>query len=249
MSAPGFSDSLFCSCSSDQQPMAIHRNGNTGHKGHIVLSVYNGQVVGVRRQHLLDLIHGVGEGFVVDVEIEHISVFQLWKVGEQPCIAHAAVSCQHAMGAFAANGQGCFGQMSNAFTEHTGGYTVVDRQQDIDLWNLDVAHDPFGGEIQQCWVLVILCELCFKGISQRHGFRQVVIVVLGTFQLPLGFFIVQPVHGAGVVRNNLGLVEIVEPLAYFGIGQQGASSEKDAPCQYQRDDSLTHGGVCGDRTP
>ena len=49
--------------------MAIHRNGHAGHEGHIVLAVHNGQVAGVCGQYLLDLIHGVGEGFVIDVEI------------------------------------------------------------------------------------------------------------------------------------------------------------------------------------
>ena len=68
---------LFCSCPSDQKPMAIYRYGYTGHEGYIVLAVHNGQVAGVRRQHLLDLIHRIGKRFIVDVEIENVSVFQL----------------------------------------------------------------------------------------------------------------------------------------------------------------------------
>ena len=66
--------------------MAIHRNGHAGHEGYIVLAVHDGQVAGIRGQHLFNLIHGIGEGFIVDVEIENVSVFQLWKVGEQPPI-------------------------------------------------------------------------------------------------------------------------------------------------------------------
>ena len=100
---PWVSDSLFCSGPSDQQPVTVHRNGHAGHEGHIVLAVHNGQVGGIHWQHLLDLIHSVGEGFVIDVEIENVSVFQLWEVGEQPRIAHAGVPSQHAVGTFTAH--------------------------------------------------------------------------------------------------------------------------------------------------
>ena len=115
------------------------------------------------------------------MEIENISAFQLWKIGKEPRVAHAGVSCQYAMGAGSANRQGCFWQVPDALTEHTGRYAMIDRQQDIDLWNFNVAHDSFGGEVQQRGILVILCEFCFKGVIQRHGFRQLIVVVLGTF--------------------------------------------------------------------
>ena len=91
---------LFCSRPSNQQPMTVHRNGHTGHEGYIVLAVHNGQVAGVRGQHLLDLIHGIGESFSVDVEIEHVAGLQLGKIGKEPHIAHARVPSQHAVGAF-----------------------------------------------------------------------------------------------------------------------------------------------------
>lgn len=80
--------------------MAIHRNGHAGHEGYIVLAVHDGQVAGVRWQHLFDLIHGVGEGFIVNVEIENIPVLKLWEVGKQPSTTHARMTCQHAVGAF-----------------------------------------------------------------------------------------------------------------------------------------------------
>ena len=80
--------------------MTVHRNGHAGHKGHIVLAVHDGQVAGVRGQHLFNQIHGIGEGFIVDVEIENISVLQLGKVGKQASVAHAGMSRQHAVGAF-----------------------------------------------------------------------------------------------------------------------------------------------------
>ena len=80
--------------------MAVHRNGHTGHKGYIVLAVHNGQVAGVCGQHLLDLIHRVGEGFVVNMEVENVATFQLLKVGKQPSTTHAGVPSQHAVGAF-----------------------------------------------------------------------------------------------------------------------------------------------------
>ena len=97
---PWVSDSLFCSCPPDQQPMTVHRNGHTGHEGHIVLAIHDLKVGGVRWQHLFSLIHRVGEGFIVDVEIENISILQLWMIGEQPCTAHARMTSQHAVGAF-----------------------------------------------------------------------------------------------------------------------------------------------------
>ena len=83
--------------------MTIHSNRHAGHKGHIVPSVHDSQVRGVRGQHLLNLIHGVGESFIVDVEIEYISAFQLRKVGKQPSTTHAGVPSQHAVGAFTAH--------------------------------------------------------------------------------------------------------------------------------------------------
>ena len=74
---------LFCSYSPDQQPVTIHRNGHAGYKGYIVLAVHDGQVGGVRWQHLFDLIYGVGEEFVVNVEVENVAVLKLGKVGKQ----------------------------------------------------------------------------------------------------------------------------------------------------------------------
>ena len=91
---------LFCSRPSDQQPMAVHRNGHTGHKGYIVLAVHDGQVGGVRWQYLFDLIYRVGEGFIVNMEVENVAVLKLGKVGKQPSTAHARVPSQHAVGAF-----------------------------------------------------------------------------------------------------------------------------------------------------
>ena len=82
--------------------MTIHSNRHAGHKGHIVPSVHDSQVRGVRGQHLLDLIHGVGKSFSVDVEIEHIPVLKFRKVGKQPSITHAGVPSQHAVGTFTA---------------------------------------------------------------------------------------------------------------------------------------------------
>ena len=83
--------------------MAVHCNGHAGHKGHIVLAVHDLKIGGVCWPHLFDLIHGVGEGFIVDVEIEHVSILQLGEIGEQPRIAHARMTSQHAVGAFAAH--------------------------------------------------------------------------------------------------------------------------------------------------
>ena len=83
--------------------MTVDRYGHTGHKGYIVLAVHNGQVAGVRGQHLLELIHGVGEGFIVYVEIENVTILQFGKVGEQPRVAHAGVPSQHAVGTFTAH--------------------------------------------------------------------------------------------------------------------------------------------------
>ena len=94
---------LFCSRLSDQQPVAVHRNGHTGHEGYIVLSVHDGQVGGVRWQHLFSLIHRVGEGFIVNVEVENIPVLKFRKVGKQPSITHAGVPSQHAVGTFTAH--------------------------------------------------------------------------------------------------------------------------------------------------
>lgn len=103
ISAPGFSDSLFGSGPSDQQPVAVYRDGHAGHKGHIVLAVHDGQVAGVCWQHCFDLIHGVGERFVVDVKIEHVSAFQLRKISKETRVAHAGVPSQHAVGTFTAH--------------------------------------------------------------------------------------------------------------------------------------------------
>ena len=108
--------------------MAIYCNRHTGHEGHIVLAVHDGQVRGIRWQHLLDLIYRVGERFIVDVEIENVAILQFWKIGKETRVAHAGMSCQYAMGAGSANRQGCFWQVPDALTEHTGRYTMVDRQ-------------------------------------------------------------------------------------------------------------------------
>ena len=83
--------------------MTIHRNGHAGHEGHIVPSVHDLKVGGVRGQHLFSLIHRVGEGFIVDVEIEHVAGLQLGKIGKEPHIAHARMTRQYAMGTFTAH--------------------------------------------------------------------------------------------------------------------------------------------------
>ena len=101
--APGVSDSLFCSYPSDQQPVTVHRYGHAGHKGYIVLAIHDLKVGGVRWQHLFSLIHRVGEGFIVNVEVENIPVLKFRKVGKQPSITHAGVPSQHAVGTFTAH--------------------------------------------------------------------------------------------------------------------------------------------------
>ena len=127
--------------------MAVHCNGHAGHKGYIVLAVHDLKVGGVCWQHLFDLIYSVGEGFIVNVEVENVPVLKLGKVGKKPSTTHAAVPSQHAVGAFAAHGQRGFGQMTNALAEYSRRYAVINRQQDVDLGDLDIPHDPFGSEI------------------------------------------------------------------------------------------------------
>ena len=83
--------------------MAVDCNRYAGHEGHIVLAVHDGQVAGVRWQHLFSLIHRVGEGFIVNVEVENIPVLKFRKVGKQPSITHAGVPSQHAVGTFTAH--------------------------------------------------------------------------------------------------------------------------------------------------
>jgi len=108
---------------------------------------------------------------------------------------------------------------------------VVDGQQNIDLRNFNVAHDSFGGEVQERWVLVVFLQLTFKRIGHGNRVSQLPVVFCCPLQFLFCCLVIQTAHRIGIVRNDLGLVEIIEPLTHSGISQQGTSSEKDAPCQ------------------
>ena len=64
--------------------MAVHAHRHTGQQGHIVLALHDGQILGVRGDHRLDLVHGVGQRLVIDMDAELVPDFQLGKVRKEP---------------------------------------------------------------------------------------------------------------------------------------------------------------------
>ena len=89
----------------------------------------------------MDLVHLVGQGFVQHPQGENVPLGELVQVGEQPGGGQAPVAGNHAVGAFAAHGQGGPFDVAHRHLQHLFAGAVVNGQGDIDAGNLHIEGD------------------------------------------------------------------------------------------------------------
>ena len=114
--------------------------------------------------------------------------------------------------------------MAHGDLQHALVHAVVDGQRDLELRDLDVAHDAGTGNIQQRLIL----RQIFPGLPQRvFPLGQPLVISLGSRPHLVVIIIVQRGHALGVGGDGVGLVEGVPVVADAGVQQQGEPCQED----------------------
>ena len=95
---------------------------------------------------------------------------------------------------------------------------MVDGQAHVNFGNLDIAHDPLTGYVQQAFVfgLLLLGEAEAVAVVE-----QVPVILPGGIPDGVIAGVVESGHVFGVGGNGLGLVEGVPVVTDGGVQQQG----------------------------
>ena len=95
---------------------------------------------------------------------------------------------------------------------------VVDGQAHVNFGNLDIAHDPLTGYVQQAFVFGLLLLGEEEAVAAT---TQVPVILPGGVPDGVIAGVVESGHVFGVGGNGLGLVERVPVVTDGGVQQQG----------------------------
>ena len=139
----------------DQQPVAVHAVGRTGHQSHQVHALLCAQITGIRRLHHGDLVHLIAESVVKYREEKVISRLQLVQIREQSRAGQVPVGGYHRMGPLSAYRERAPLQMPCRFLQHFLAGGMEHRKLHIDLGNLHVAHHAVPGQVQAVHICLV----------------------------------------------------------------------------------------------
>ena len=128
------------------------------------------------------------------------------------------------MGVRSADGQGAALQMSDGDLQHFLVGTVVNGQGHVDLGDVDVAHDPGTGDVQD---LVVALHLLVRDFEMVAHVGQILIIGSGFFPHlfdPLRVLMADLVHVAG---DGLGLMHGIPPVTEARIRDETDACQKD----------------------
>ena len=124
----------------DQKALGVDPIRGAGQQGAVVLALDDLQVLHVVWLDNVNRVDLIADLPVQDRDRKAVAKLDLVQVGKQGRAWQAAVANQDGMGRLAANRQARALQVANPVPQHGLGSTMVDRQMDPDLWNVDIGH-------------------------------------------------------------------------------------------------------------
>lgn len=216
---------IFHAVSADQQTMGIDAVGRTGDQRAVILARLDPERRQIRGLHHADLVDLVGERLVEDHHDECVPFFEFIEIGKQLCRGQASVPGQRAVGAFAAHRKGRALQMSDGGLQDLLTGPVVDGQLDIDLGNINVAHDSGGTGREQA---VVLFPLLLGQRPVDAVFRDFVVVGSGRLDHLLVLVVVHVGDLFGVVQNGVRLMHGVPVVREGRVNEESQTDGKYA---------------------
>ena len=147
-------------------------------------------------------------------------------------------------------------QMTNGNLQDSVICPVIDGQRLPYLWNIDVAHDPCIGYVQDAVVFLNLL-FCQGPFNAGHG--QFPVVFFRFFKQPVIIFRIQLGYSGRIGSDCSGLMKAVPPVSHAGIAEK-ADSDQDDQTQNKVDllffnpffhvsvDSLANQSFCSNRS-
>ena len=165
-----------------QETMGIDAVGCTGHQGTVIFSIHNGQFGQVAWKDDPDLIHFIGQDLIQNVHDKGITVGQLVQVGKEPGAGETSVAGYNAVASFSSHREARALQMADGCLKSTFFGTMVDGQDHIDPWDLDIPHDTGPAYVQQ--VIVFLFFLfCQRPSDSCLGDLRIICLCFPQYQL------------------------------------------------------------------
>ena len=140
----------------DQHAVAVDAVGRAGDECAEILSLFNFQVVQGFREHDPDLVDLVGVGLVQDGEREGITLCHLAQIRKKLCAGKTAVAGKRTVAPRASDRKTRLFQVSDGDLQDLLVRTVIQREFDVDLRNVDISHDAGSREIQKAQVFFSL---------------------------------------------------------------------------------------------
>ena len=106
------------------------------------------------------MIHLICQGFAQDFQVKNISDFQFRKIGKHSVSGHAAMTGEDGVCAFAAYRERASKQVADANFQCCVFCTMVDRQDCLELWDIQIPHQSVAGKIQQ---ILVFFGSCLEG--------------------------------------------------------------------------------------
>ena len=186
----------------------------------------------LQRGHILrlddeDLVDLVGQYLVEHADGERIALDQLVEIRKQLRARQPAVAGEHAVAAFAADGQAGPADVPGGDLEHVVVRAVVDGQGDIDGRDLDIAHDAGAADVQETVIFRLLA--LGQEIAGLAGGERLVIVARGLQHGVVGV-VRQALHVLCVAGDGAGGVQRVPVVADARVQKQGQ------PCGEQQNE-------------
>ena len=135
--------------------MRVHAIRGARHQRDPILPVDHAQLRRVIRFDDADVVHLVGQGLAHDLQVDEIALHHLVEPREHGRPDQSAMAGDDGVRARPAHGKAGAVQMPDAHGELVFPRTVVDRQIDVYLRDLDRSHDPVAG-IQKTLVFGVL---------------------------------------------------------------------------------------------
>ena len=214
-----------------QHAVGIDAVGCAGDERAVILTGNGDKLGDVAGQNNANLVNLIGDHLVEDGDREAVPFRDLVQIGKEPGTGQTAVAGEHSMGAGAADGKTRPIHMADGDLQYRFLGGMVNGNVDIDGGDIDIAHQPGAGEVEQ--------QIILGQVLLGHGvgvllLQQARVIVVGGLDHGGQLSGVRLVHLTGVRDDGAGGVEGVPPVADRGI-----SHDRDAE---QHDENQQPGG-------